>query len=53
MLQIQITKINLECEKATKKYEKKLAIVNELKSKIIIITKKGKKNENKKNTKRN
>ena len=34
MLQIQITKINLECEKATKKYEKKLAIVNELKSKI-------------------
>ena len=34
LLQMQITKINLECEKATKKYEKKLLIVNELKSKI-------------------
>ena len=34
LLQMQITKINLECEKATKKYEKKLSIVNELKSKI-------------------
>ena len=34
LLQIQITKINLEYEKASKKYEKKLSIVNELKSKI-------------------
>ena len=34
LLQIQITKLNLECEKATKKFEKKLLIVNELKSKI-------------------
>ncbi len=34
LLQIQITKLNLECEKATKKYEKKLLIVTELKSKI-------------------
>ena len=34
LLQMQITKINLECEKATKKYEKKLSLVNELKSKI-------------------
>ena len=34
LLQIQITKLNLECEKATKKYKKKKLIVNELKSKI-------------------
>ena len=34
LLQTQITKLNLECEKATKKYEKKLLIVNQLKSKI-------------------
>ena len=34
LLQIQITKLNLECEKAKKKYEKKLLIVKELKSKI-------------------
>ena len=34
LLQIQITKLNLECEKATKKYKKKKVIVNELKSKI-------------------
>ena len=34
LLQLQITKINLDCEKATKKYEKKLSLVNELKSKI-------------------
>ena len=30
LLQIQITKLNLECEKATKKYKKKKLIVNEL-----------------------
>jgi len=34
LLQTQITKLNLECEKATKKYEKKLLIVKQLKSKI-------------------
>ena len=34
LLQIQITKLNLECEKETKKYKKKKLIVNELKSKI-------------------
>ena len=34
LLQLQISKINLDCEKANKKYEKKLSIVNQLKSKI-------------------